>query len=200
MVHPAKLSVEGKYTSLTYSVDDRKDEASGLAVVRNYENALKNIGGTIAASDPHRYVNGSVVVDGKEVWAEAMKGNGMIWLRIIEKQGAVDREDAQRPAAVVQRNGQVTPGVRSRAVDAKAVGLTRRGDDDPEPDPGACDRLGRAGGDLFGDGPSGGDVEDLVEKLLLSDSAHLCVGDLGVAKDEGDLHAVVDSGAGAVPR
>lgn len=81
-----KRTVEGKLTFITYAVDDRKDDQTGLAVVRNYENALKKIGGTIAASDPERWVNGSVVVDGKEVWAEAYKGNGKIWLRIVEKQ------------------------------------------------------------------------------------------------------------------
>ncbi len=78
--------VEGKVTLITYRVDDRKDDRSGLEVVRNYENALTKVGGTIAAIEPQRRVNGSVVVDGKEVWAEAEKGNGKIWLRIVEKQ------------------------------------------------------------------------------------------------------------------
>lgn len=79
-------AVEGKYTFLTYAVDDRKDDQTGVAVVRNYENALKKIGGKVAESDPERWVNGSVVVDGKEAWFEVEKGNGKIWLRIVEKQ------------------------------------------------------------------------------------------------------------------
>ncbi|CAG0982108.1 putative lipoprotein YiaD [Gammaproteobacteria bacterium] len=78
--------VDGKYTFITYAVDDRKDDQAGVAVVRNYENALKKIGGTVADSVPNWWVNGSVVVDGKEVWAEAERGNGRIWLRIVEKQ------------------------------------------------------------------------------------------------------------------
>lgn len=45
--------VEGKYTSITYAVDDRKDDQTGEAVVRNYENALKKIGGTVADSVPN---------------------------------------------------------------------------------------------------------------------------------------------------
>ena len=81
-----KQSVEGKFTFITYVVDDRKDDQSGIAVVRNYENALKKIGGAVQASDPQRWLTGSVVVDGKEVWAEAEKGNSKIWLRIVEKQ------------------------------------------------------------------------------------------------------------------
>jgi outer membrane protein OmpA-like peptidoglycan-associated protein len=77
---------EGKFTFITYQVEDRKKEQSGVAVVRNYENAIKKIGGTVVASDPNRWVNGKVTVDGKEVWVQAEKGNGLIWLRIIEKQ------------------------------------------------------------------------------------------------------------------
>ncbi len=81
-----KQSVEGKFTYILYAVDDRKDDQSGVAVVRNYENALKKIGGAVQASDPQRWMTGSVVVDGKEAWVEAEKGNGVIWLRVVEKQ------------------------------------------------------------------------------------------------------------------
>ena len=77
---------EGKFTFITYQLVRGKPDASGVAVVRNYENALAKIGGTVAESDPQRWVNGKVVIDGKEAWAEADKGNGKIWLRIIEKQ------------------------------------------------------------------------------------------------------------------
>lgn len=81
-----KRAVEGEFTFITYTVDRREDDRSGIEVVRNYENALKKIGGKIRDSDPQRWVNGSVVVDGKEVWAQAEKGNGKIWLRIVRKQ------------------------------------------------------------------------------------------------------------------
>jgi outer membrane protein OmpA-like peptidoglycan-associated protein len=76
---------EGRFTYLVYQVEDRKKEQSGVAVVRNYENAVRKIGGTVVASIPDRWVNGKVTVDGKEVWMQAEKGNGVIWLRIIEK-------------------------------------------------------------------------------------------------------------------
>jgi len=84
-----KRAVEGKVILITYAVDERKDDQSGVAVTRNYENAITKIGGTIAASDPQRWVNGSVTVDGKQVWFEAEKGNGKIWLRIVETQAMV---------------------------------------------------------------------------------------------------------------
>jgi OOP family OmpA-OmpF porin len=82
-----KTPVEGKFTFITYYfTGERANEPSGLAVVRNYENAIKKVGGTILQSDPVRWVNGKIVKDGQEVWFEVMKGNGAIWLRIVEKQ------------------------------------------------------------------------------------------------------------------
>jgi OOP family OmpA-OmpF porin len=83
---PPKHAEEGKFTFITYKFDAKTGEPSAVAVVRNYENAIKKAGGTIVASVPTWWVNGTIVVDGKEVWAQAEKGNGKIWLRIIEKQ------------------------------------------------------------------------------------------------------------------
>jgi outer membrane protein OmpA-like peptidoglycan-associated protein len=78
--------VEGKFTFITYTyTGPRTNEPSGLAVIRNYENALRKIGGTNFQSDPVRWVNGKIVKDGQEVWAQIDKGNGKIWLRIVEK-------------------------------------------------------------------------------------------------------------------
>ena len=51
-----KQRVEGKFTFITYVVDDRKDDQSGIAVIRNYENAMKRIGGTVQGSDGQRWV------------------------------------------------------------------------------------------------------------------------------------------------
>ncbi|HEU5161678.1 MAG TPA: OmpA family protein [Thermoanaerobaculia bacterium] len=82
---PPKKRVEGELTFITYTVDRREDEASDIEVIRNYENALKKIGAKIQGVDPRGgwWVNGTLTVDGKEVWAEAQKGNGKIWLRIV---------------------------------------------------------------------------------------------------------------------
>jgi outer membrane protein OmpA-like peptidoglycan-associated protein len=83
---PPLNRVEGKFTFIAYTyTGPRGSEPSSLAVVRNYESALQKIGGTIAFSDPRRWVNGKIVKDGQEIWAEIEKGNGKIWLRIVEK-------------------------------------------------------------------------------------------------------------------
>ncbi|MGZ5474309.1 MAG: hypothetical protein ACXWG4_10150, partial [Thermoanaerobaculia bacterium] len=78
-----KHTVEGELTFIQYTVDKREDDRSGLEVVRNYENALTKIGGKIRNIEPQRRVNGTVTIDGRETWAEAEKGNGKIWLRIV---------------------------------------------------------------------------------------------------------------------
>ena len=81
-----KTPVEGKFTFITYNfTGQRTNEPSGLAIVRNYENAIQKAGGTILQSDPQRWVNGKIVKDGQEVWVQIEKGNGTIWLRIVEK-------------------------------------------------------------------------------------------------------------------
>jgi hypothetical protein len=81
-----KTPVEGKFTFITYAfTGQRTSEPSGLAVVRNYENAIKKAGGTIFQSVPERWVNGKIVKDGQEVWVQIEKGNRTIWLRIVEK-------------------------------------------------------------------------------------------------------------------
>jgi OmpA-OmpF porin, OOP family len=84
---PPRIRVEGKFTFITYAVTDRKLEASALAVVRNYEGALQKVGATNVKTDANStwWVNGRVVKDGQEAWAQAEKGNGKIWLRIVEK-------------------------------------------------------------------------------------------------------------------
>jgi OOP family OmpA-OmpF porin len=82
----AKTPVEGKFTVITYSyTGPRGGEPSALAMVRNYEAAIAKVGGSVVYSDPARWVTGKVVKDGKEAWFQAEKGNGKIWLRIVEK-------------------------------------------------------------------------------------------------------------------
>jgi len=78
--------VEGKVTSITYTYTGAAGkEPSALAVVRNYEAAIAKVGGTVVYSDPARWVTAKIVKDGREAWAQAEKGNGKIWLRIVEK-------------------------------------------------------------------------------------------------------------------
>ncbi len=81
-----KVPVEGKFTFISYQfTGPRGTEPSGLAVVRNYENAIRKVGGTIQESVPNWWVNAKIVKGGNEAWAQIEKGNGLIWLRVVEK-------------------------------------------------------------------------------------------------------------------
>lgn len=80
-----KVPVEGKFTFLAYLVTDKKNEPSGAAVVQNYENAILKAGGKILHKVPNWWVNGTITKGGQEVTVQAEKGNGLIWLRIVEK-------------------------------------------------------------------------------------------------------------------
>ncbi len=82
-----KTVVEGRRTKLTYRVEDSSKEPSGVALVRTYENAIKNAGGTVLFVDRDRFANGKIVRDGKEVWVQAERGNSQIWLTVVEKAG-----------------------------------------------------------------------------------------------------------------
>jgi len=83
-----RTAVEGRLTELTYAfTGPRAQEPSPLAVVRNYENAITRVGGTVVFSEPSRWVTGKVTKDGQEAWFQAEKGNGKVWLRIVEKKG-----------------------------------------------------------------------------------------------------------------
>lgn len=94
-----KTPVEGRFTFITYAFTGQKAaEPSGLAVVKNYENAIISVGGTILQSDPVRWINGKVVKDGLEVWAQIEKGNGKIWLRIVEKKAMAQHITADATA------------------------------------------------------------------------------------------------------
>ena len=81
-----RIPVEGKFTDIIYEyTGSRPTEPSGLAVVRNFENAIRKVGGTILQIDPIRWVNGKIIKDGQEVWVQIDKMNGAYQLRIIEK-------------------------------------------------------------------------------------------------------------------
>lgn len=111
-VKPPKNRVEGEYTLITYALETGKEEASGLEVIRNYENALKKIGAKIEGIDPNAkwWVVGSLVVDGRKVWAEAQKGNGKIWLRIVREKAMEQTivADAASLASDLKTTGHVT--------------------------------------------------------------------------------------------
>ena len=62
-------AVEGKYTRIHYYLRDMTQHPGGLAIRRNYENAIKTAGGVVVHSDSNVSVM-KATRNGVEVWAE----------------------------------------------------------------------------------------------------------------------------------
>jgi outer membrane protein OmpA-like peptidoglycan-associated protein len=100
--------VEGRYTRINYYLDDVKQNPGGLAIRRNYENAIKTIGGQVIHSDPTVSVL-KATHNGAEVWAEVQAGltyTGRIYsLHIVEKTPMQQTITADAMGAAIDKQG-----------------------------------------------------------------------------------------------
>jgi hypothetical protein len=80
-----KQKVEGRFSKYSYSFDEStgKPAASRLQVFRNYQNAVRKIGGKVVY-DGDEYTTLVVAKDGKETWVEVISYSGYA-LTIIER-------------------------------------------------------------------------------------------------------------------
>ncbi len=104
-----KEEVEGHFISISYSLPEGAAPMSGIEMVRNYTNAIRQIGGTVLYEG--RY-SGSmrVSVEGREVWIEVLPyGKTEYRLDIIEKK-AMEQQvvaDAAALLADLEHQGHV---------------------------------------------------------------------------------------------
>ncbi len=78
--------VEGKRFDIKYQTIAGNEYPGPLAIIRNHQQAITKIGGTVLFEDP-RYTWLKVVKDGKEIWAQVDTAwNKGYMLTIIEKQ------------------------------------------------------------------------------------------------------------------
>jgi len=81
-----KMDVEGHYNMIRYQTDKGVKAASPLAVIRNYQNAIKRIGGKVLFED-QRYTTLYYSKGGKEIWAQVDTAwNSGYMIHLIEKQ------------------------------------------------------------------------------------------------------------------
>ncbi len=81
-----EINVEGRLYHIVYSLKEGTKEPSRVQVLRNYENAIKKIGGTVLKSDWDGISFMKVAKDGKEIWVEVsayMAYQPHLW--IVEK-------------------------------------------------------------------------------------------------------------------
>lgn len=106
---PAQV-IEGKYTRIHYYLKDPQQNPGGLAIRRNYESAIKSIGGEIVYSDDNVSVM-KAMRDGVEVWAEVQastKVAGRIYfLHIVERTAMAQVITADAMAAAIDKAGFV---------------------------------------------------------------------------------------------
>lgn len=106
---PAQV-IEGRYTRIHYYLKDLKQHPGGLAIRRNYENAIKSAGGEIIYSDDNVSVM-KVMRDGVEVWAEVQASTkiaGRIYfLHIVERTAMEQVITADAMAAAIEKDGFV---------------------------------------------------------------------------------------------
>jgi len=103
-----RQSFEGKYTRIHYYLDDPKQHPGGLAIRRNYENAIKAAGGEVVYSDNNVSVM-KAVREGVEVWAEVQASTqhaGRIYfLHVIEREAMQQVIKADAMAAAIDKDG-----------------------------------------------------------------------------------------------
>lgn len=102
------LTVEGKYTRIHYYLQDPKQHPGGLAIRRNYENAIKAVGGEVVYSDDNASIL-KITRDGLEVWAEvqasASYSGRYYFLHVVERKPMQQIITADAMAAALDKDG-----------------------------------------------------------------------------------------------
>jgi len=117
------VTVEGKMWKREYGLKNEGKEASGLQIIRNYSNAIKNMGGTILIEGTReaieavcgegegyaRQVNGRVTKGGKELWVQVgyHEYNGTYIITVLEKEAMKQDVTASAMLDALNREGHV---------------------------------------------------------------------------------------------
>ena len=105
-------TIEGRYTRIHYYLDNAKQHPGGLAIRRNYENAIKAVGGQVVHSDNNRSVL-KASRNGVEVWAEVLASTGRIhFLHIVEREAMQQVIQADAMGAAIDKEGFIALDVR----------------------------------------------------------------------------------------
>jgi len=83
---PREESVEGRWIQIIYNFDKSKGSApSGLQVVRNYQNAIKQVGGEVLW-ESNRETTLKLVKKGTEFWSLVSEYGKAVTITIVERQ------------------------------------------------------------------------------------------------------------------
>jgi outer membrane protein OmpA-like peptidoglycan-associated protein len=96
----SELSVEGHVTLIRYTLREGAKEPSRLQVLRNYQNAVTKIGGTVLSTNDDGSSFMKVVKDGKEIWVHANVYIPSEWELYIVEKAAMNQDIVADAAAL----------------------------------------------------------------------------------------------------
>lgn len=110
-VKPKAVTVEGRKFKIVYGIDRKSNNYSPLQVIRNYTNAIKQVGGEVL----HEDAAGKMAVmkltkDGNEIWAAVKALNspvGQVVIEIIEKGGMAQLISASDMLDALNKQGHI---------------------------------------------------------------------------------------------
>lgn len=95
-----EVAVEGKYTEIMYYKNENAKAPGVLALHRNFENAIKKIGGTVTCSEGDGESYYKIAKGGAEVWVHVSANiNEQYMLMVVEK--GVMKQDIEADAAAL---------------------------------------------------------------------------------------------------
>ncbi len=110
----AKTPVEGKFFEVRYTIDGAATAPSPIAIIRNHQQAIGKIGGTVIYEDA-RYTTLKVAKDGNEIWTQVDTAWGKGYMLTIVEKKAMTQEVASSLEAFqsgIKANGHVeVPGI-----------------------------------------------------------------------------------------
>jgi outer membrane protein OmpA-like peptidoglycan-associated protein len=85
---PSKTTVEGKYYKIAYYRENGVENPGGLAIQRNYMNAIRMAGGVVVHQDENNVIM-KAARNGVEIWARLQAGlkyqGNYYWLYLVER-------------------------------------------------------------------------------------------------------------------
>jgi outer membrane protein OmpA-like peptidoglycan-associated protein len=110
----AEIPVEGRRYDVRYTIDTGGTAPSAIAIIRNHQQAIAKIGGSVKHED-RRYTTLAVSKDGRDVWVQVDTAWGKgYWLTIVEKQAMAQEvvASAETFQAGLKTTGHVeVPGI-----------------------------------------------------------------------------------------
>lgn len=101
-------TIEGKYTRIHYYLKDTTQHPGGLAIRRNYENAIKSVGGQVLHSDNNVTVM-KATRNGVDIWVEVQASTNYAgryyFLHIVERKAMQQVITADAMAAAIDKDG-----------------------------------------------------------------------------------------------